>query len=80
MAALPSNRPSDKQPVVIVIFGSVVAWLIGVPIRDIQPSNDKHQERRTTSYWRSMRKDELPKDGLCRILSLDGGGAKGFYN
>ncbi|MGB4767522.1 MAG: patatin-like phospholipase family protein [Rugosibacter sp.] len=22
---------------------------------------------------------ELPKDGLCRILSLDGGGAKGFY-
>lgn len=21
----------------------------------------------------------LPKDGLCRILSLDGGGAKGFY-
>jgi hypothetical protein len=20
------------------------------------------------------------KDGLCRILSLDGGGAKGFYN
>jgi predicted acylesterase/phospholipase RssA len=23
--------------------------------------------------------DELPKDGLCRILSLDGGGAKGFY-
>jgi len=23
--------------------------------------------------------NELPKDGLCRILSLDGGGAKGFY-
>jgi predicted acylesterase/phospholipase RssA len=22
---------------------------------------------------------ELPKDGICRILSLDGGGAKGFY-
>jgi len=22
---------------------------------------------------------ELPKDGLCRILSLDGGGSKGFY-
>lgn len=22
---------------------------------------------------------QLPKDGLCRILSLDGGGAKGFY-
>ena len=22
---------------------------------------------------------DLPKDGLCRILSLDGGGAKGFY-
>lgn len=22
---------------------------------------------------------ELPKDGRCRILSLDGGGAKGFY-
>jgi len=22
---------------------------------------------------------ELPKDGVCRILSLDGGGAKGFY-
>lgn len=22
---------------------------------------------------------ELPKDGLCRVLSLDGGGAKGFY-
>lgn len=22
---------------------------------------------------------ELPQDGLCRILSLDGGGAKGFY-
>jgi Patatin-like phospholipase len=22
---------------------------------------------------------ELPNDGLCRILSLDGGGAKGFY-
>src|SRR5207247_3560659 len=22
---------------------------------------------------------EYPKDGLCRILSLDGGGAKGFY-
>lgn len=22
---------------------------------------------------------EFPKDGLCRILSLDGGGAKGFY-
>jgi uncharacterized protein len=22
---------------------------------------------------------ELPKDRLCRILSLDGGGAKGFY-
>ncbi len=22
---------------------------------------------------------KLPKDGLCRILSLDGGGAKGFY-
>ncbi len=22
---------------------------------------------------------ELPKDGLCRILCLDGGGAKGFY-
>jgi uncharacterized protein len=23
--------------------------------------------------------DEVPKDNLCRILSLDGGGAKGFY-
>ena len=22
---------------------------------------------------------ELPRDGMCRILSLDGGGAKGFY-
>jgi patatin-like phospholipase/acyl hydrolase len=26
-----------------------------------------------------MRKDKMAKDGLCRILSLDGGGAKGFY-
>ena len=28
---------------------------------------------------RSKLTKELPKDGLCRILSLDGGGAKGFY-
>lgn len=27
----------------------------------------------------AMLRAELPKDGLCRILSLDGGGAKGFY-
>lgn len=28
---------------------------------------------------RSTLTAEYPKDGLCRILSLDGGGAKGFY-
>ena len=28
---------------------------------------------------RSKLNAELPKDELCRILSLDGGGAKGFY-
>lgn len=27
----------------------------------------------------SLLNADLPKDGLCRILSLDGGGAKGFY-
>jgi uncharacterized protein len=26
-----------------------------------------------------MANDDLGKDGICRILSLDGGGAKGFY-
>lgn len=36
-------------------------------------------EAATASQAPSKLTAELPKDGICRILSLDGGGAKGFY-
>src|SRR6266849_4952909 len=36
-------------------------------------------EPATAEPTQSTLTNEYAKDGLCRILSLDGGGAKGFY-